>query len=52
MEREDRHAKFWLDPVRCQDSTGFGDAEPRKIGHLVEEHANQLRKAWDEHFKN
>lgn len=50
VERDDCRAKFWLDPVRLSDSTGFGPAELGKIQALMEQHAEQLRKAWDEYF--
>ena len=50
VERDKCQAKFWLDPVRYHRSTRFREPELQKIQDLVEEHAHQLRKAWDEHF--
>ena len=52
IEREECRAKVWLDPVRLQHSTGFGRPELGKIEALVREHADQLRKAWDDYFVN
>jgi hypothetical protein len=50
VARDDCRAKVWLDPVRLQDSTGFGRAELAKAEQLVAEHADELRKAWDDFF--
>jgi hypothetical protein len=36
IERDDREAKFWLDPVRYERSHGFRRKELRKIEKLVE----------------
>ena len=49
-ERGSNVAKFWLDPVRLAESGGFGRAEIRRVEALVRDNANQLRRAWDEHF--
>ncbi|HLE35638.1 MAG TPA: DUF4160 domain-containing protein [Candidatus Acidoferrales bacterium] len=48
--RDDCRAKFWLDPVRLDDSAGFGRTELGTIEALVTEHATLLRKAWDDFF--
>lgn len=50
VERESNWAKFWLDPVRMQESGGFGGVELNRIGALVEENRQQLPGAWDEYF--
>jgi hypothetical protein len=52
VERDDCRAKFWLDPVRFDNSYGFRPVELRGIHALIEEHATQLRKAWHEFFGN
>jgi len=52
VERDEARAKFWLDPVRLHDSSGFRGPELGKVQTLVQEHAHQLRKAWDDHFTN
>ena len=38
IERDDDKAKFWLDPVRLQNSGGFSRTEINRIQKLVEEH--------------
>ena len=50
VERDDRIAKFWLDPIRLQSSGGFSRVELSRIERLVDEHCVELRKAWDEYF--
>ena len=50
IEREDKMAKFWLDPIRLQESGGFSRPEMGRIQKLVSAHQNSLREAWDEYF--
>ena len=50
VERDDSNAKFWLDTVRLERSIGFGGAELNKVQKLVVEHADRMRRSWDEYF--
>lgn len=50
VEREDRVAKFWLDPVRLQRSGGFSREEISRIQKVILEHQELLREAWNEYF--
>ncbi|MDF0651964.1 MAG: DUF4160 domain-containing protein [Nitrospira sp.] len=50
IEREDKVSKFWLDPIRLQESGGFSRLEIGRIHKLVAEHRDSLREAWDEYF--
>ena len=50
IEREDKVAKLWLEPVRLQESGGFSRPELNRIRQLVQLHKEQLRKAWHEYF--
>jgi hypothetical protein len=52
VERDDNIAKFWLDPVRLQNSGGFGRKEINQIQKLVKENQDYLLRSWDEYFKN
>ena len=52
VEREKNRAKFWLDPVRLQDSGGFGSVELNRISVLVEAHRPQLLEAWNDYFND
>jgi hypothetical protein len=50
IEREDKVAKFWLDPVRLQCSGGFSRNEIIRIQRLTGEYQTQLREAWNAYF--
>jgi hypothetical protein len=50
VERDDNTAKFWLDPVRLQNSGGFSRSEINRIQELVEENEEYLLRSWDEYF--
>jgi hypothetical protein len=52
VERESNRAKVWLDPVRLQESGGFGRTELNRIAALVEANRGALLKAWDEFFND
>ena len=50
IERDKNIAKFWLDPVRLQNSGGFGRTELNRIQKLVEENREELLRSWNEYF--
>lgn len=50
VERDRNRAKFWLDPVRLQESGGFRRPEIRRIDGLVREHQVLLLRKWHEFF--
>lgn len=50
IERDDKIAKFWLDPVRLQSSGGFSRLEVTKIHGMIEKHHSKLMEAWHEYF--
>ena len=52
VERDAQIAKFWLKPVRLQDSGGFKRVELRKVERLVEENVEDLVRSWDEFFSD
>jgi hypothetical protein len=49
-ERENKRAKFWLDPVRLQRSVGFGRTELQRIQQLVVTHRERFLRDWNEYF--
>ena len=51
VEREDKIAKFWLDPMRLQSSGGFSRTEIGRIQRLVREHREEVVEAWNEYFR-
>ncbi|HEX2202323.1 MAG TPA: DUF4160 domain-containing protein [Longimicrobium sp.] len=50
VEREGNRAKFWLDPVRMQNSGGFSGIELNRIAGMVEASRAQLLGAWNDFF--
>ena len=50
VDRDADRAKFWLEPVRLHDSTGFRGAELARLAAIVETHQTELVRAWDEFF--
>ena len=50
VERDDKIAKFWLDPIRLQSSGGFSRAEIGQILKMINQHHQQLVEAWHEYF--
>lgn len=44
-------AKFWLEPeIELAENYGLRSSELSKILELVEEHQDEIRNAWNEHF--
>jgi hypothetical protein len=50
VERDLNRAKFWLDPIRLQDSGGFRGSELGRIAGLVHGHRDTLLGAWNDFF--
>ena len=50
VEREDKVAKFWLDPVRLHSSGGFSRSEINRILKLVGDHQKKLIEGWNAYF--
>lgn len=50
VEQEEMIAKFWLDPVRLQESGGFSRSEVLKIQNLIEKNRTILLEAWNDYL--
>ena len=50
VDRDDRSAKFWLDPVAMARSVGFRAWELRRIEVVLARHEGLLLEAWHEYF--
>ncbi|MDO8479484.1 MAG: DUF4160 domain-containing protein [Candidatus Rokubacteria bacterium] len=50
--REDRLAKFWLEPVQLEYNHGFSSTEIARIRRLVQQHTDELVRAWDGFFRS
>ena len=49
VDREDKSAKFWLDPVVALEiNYGFSRSELRRIERLLTSHLPLLRERWNE----
>ena len=51
MGRDDKAAKFWLEPVRVEYNQGFGSAELQRVTGLVQRHQPTLVKEWNAYFR-
>lgn len=52
IEREDKIAKFWLEPVRLEYSGGFNRKEIKRIQDIVEKQQKKLIEKWYEYFSD
>ncbi len=50
VERENKIAKVWLDPVRVCNNFGFNRSELYKILKLVEQYEEKIKEVWHEFF--
>lgn len=46
-------AKYWLQPeLTLVKNTGFAPRDLQTIVSIIEEHEDEIRGAWDKHFKS
>jgi hypothetical protein len=50
VERDDKVAKYWVDPIRLQNSGGFSRLELKQIHSIITENRDFLMEAWNEYF--
>ena len=50
VERDNHKAKFWLQPVRLQNSGRFKRKELNRIQELIEENQVRFLEEWYEYF--
>ena len=50
VRRENRVAKFWLEPLALERAGGFSRAELSVILKIVDEHRERLLRSWYEFF--
>lgn len=50
IERDDKIAKVWLDPIRLQSSGGFSRTEISKILNIIENNRETMMEAWNDFF--
>jgi hypothetical protein len=50
VERDDKTAKFWLEPVELQSNNGFSQIEVKTIYKTIIENRLKLLEAWHGYF--
>jgi hypothetical protein len=50
VERDDKIAKIWLDPIRLESSGGFSRLEIGQILKIADKNQRRLVEAWNEYF--
>ncbi len=50
VEKAERFAKFWLNPISLAKSRGFRSGELSEIQRIIEENRDTLVEKWNEHF--
>lgn len=50
VQRENRVAKFWLDPVALQQAGGYSRQELNIVAAMLLEHREKLLERWYEFF--
>jgi hypothetical protein len=44
-------AKFWMEPrIELAQNYGLKTGDLRRIQELIEEHADEIKRAWQQHF--
>lgn len=51
VERDGKISKFWLGPVRLQNSGGFTRTEIVRLQSIVMQHEVELQEAWNAYFR-
>ncbi len=52
VERDDKVAKFWLQPVRLQSNRGFRRAELGRVQKVLSGRQQKLIEAWHDYFRD
>ncbi|MGH7541744.1 MAG: DUF4160 domain-containing protein [Gemmatimonadota bacterium] len=51
VDRDDRSAKLWLDPVEVRRNHGFRPPKLRRIFRIVRANRRRLLEPWDAHHE-
>lgn len=52
VRKNGKLAKYWLKPVRLEDSHGFRSHELNEMERIIRAHVNELVEAWNGFFTN
>jgi uncharacterized protein DUF4160 len=51
--RANRQAKFWLEPnIELAENRGLRSGEIKTAQKLIEEHSDEIRSRWQDHFRS
>ena len=50
VQKAEKYAKFWLQPIQLADSTGYTSKELGQIQKIIKEHLGLFLETWHEHF--
>lgn len=50
VESAGNYAKYWINPVKFERSTGFRPYELTEIRRIIIEHEKMIEDKWNEHF--
>jgi len=50
IEKAEKYAKFWIQPLFVAVNFGFTGKELREIGEIIEKNEALIRDKWNEHF--
>lgn len=51
VQHADGEAKYWLEPMlELAQNDGLTRQQLRRVQSLIEEHVDEFRRAWQEHF--
>lgn len=51
VRRSNGEAKFWMEPaIERASNYGLTERQLNTARHLIEQHENEIRQAWKEHF--
>ena len=52
IEKDEKYAKFWVEPVALAKSIGFRSDELSEIRQIIESNIKLIKTKWDEHFNS
>lgn len=52
IERDNKIAKFWLEPIRLNSSGGFSRVDLSRIHKIIEENRDKILEVWNEYFSD
>jgi len=52
VQRASGDAKFWLEPdIELAENYGLRSGELNRARKLIEEHCDEIRRRWQDHFR-